>query len=72
MNITQGVPRMKEIIDAAKKIKSPVIQVVLKDEYKLLEEIYQRVRIKVERMVLDEIVDYYKEVYAPSDCYLLI
>lgn len=33
MNITQGVPRMKEIIDAAKKIKSPIIDVKLKKQF---------------------------------------
>ena len=34
MNITQGVPRMKEIIDAAKKIKAPIIEVKVKDVYR--------------------------------------
>lgn len=33
MNITQGVPRMKEIIDAAKKISTPIIDVQLLPQY---------------------------------------
>lgn len=63
---------MKEIIDAAKKIKASVIDVKLKKEFIYNEKIYKKVRVKIEKTVLDEVVDYYKEVYSPKDCYLFI
>lgn len=72
MNINQGVPRMKEIIDAAKNIKTPIVEVKLKKEFAQKEEVYKIVRLRIERTYLDEIVDYYKEVYSQKDCYLLI
>jgi hypothetical protein len=51
---------MEEIINAAKKIKSPVIEVVLKKEYLMnpgpaLERIYKNLRLKIEKTYLDEI-----------------
>jgi DNA-directed RNA polymerase III subunit RPC1 len=77
MNITQGVPRMEEIINAAKKIKSPVIEVVLKKSFlqnpgHALEKIYKNLRLKIEKTYLDEITVNYSEVYSPKECYLMV
>lgn len=38
-NVTLGVPRFKELINVAKQIKSPMMTLPLKDEYKALENI---------------------------------
>jgi len=72
MNITQGVPRMKEIIDAAKVISTPIIEVKLKKEYLSREEIYRKVKLMIEPTYIAEIAEFYKEIYSPKECYLLI
>lgn len=36
MNVTQGVPRIKEIINAAKTIKTPILRIKLEDNKKFL------------------------------------
>lgn len=33
MDVTQGVPRIKEIINASENIATPIIEVVLRDPY---------------------------------------
>jgi DNA-directed RNA polymerase II subunit RPB1 len=33
-NVTLGVPRLKEVINIAKNIKTPMLQIYLKDEFK--------------------------------------
>lgn len=53
---------MKEIIDASKKIKSPIIDVKLKPQFVHTESMYRRVRGKIEKTVLDEVVDFYKVI----------
>jgi DNA-directed RNA polymerase III subunit RPC1 len=60
MNITLGVPRIKEIIDATKNIKSPFITAYL--ENPTSEDEARRVKGVVERVVLSDIVDYIAEV----------
>jgi hypothetical protein len=68
---------MKEIIDASKKISTPIIEVKLNKDFLSksavpIENLYKSVRLKIEKTFLGEIVDFYKECYAPKDCYLLI
>eukprot|EP01126_Amoeba_proteus_P030001 TRINITY_DN2968_c0_g1_i9.p1 TRINITY_DN2968_c0_g1~~TRINITY_DN2968_c0_g1_i9.p1 ORF type:complete len:908 (+),score=199.39 TRINITY_DN2968_c0_g1_i9:1954-4677(+) len=70
MNISLGVPRIKEIIDASHKIKTPFISAQLlkpKDEREA-----RRVKGLIERVVLHDIVDYMAEVFGPSGAYLEI
>jgi len=43
---------MKEIIDAAKKISTPIIEVYLKKEYATDEIKYKGLRAKVEKTVI--------------------
>eukprot|EP01127_Copromyxa_protea_P009398 TRINITY_DN2218_c0_g1_i1.p1 TRINITY_DN2218_c0_g1~~TRINITY_DN2218_c0_g1_i1.p1 ORF type:complete len:1419 (+),score=297.20 TRINITY_DN2218_c0_g1_i1:362-4618(+) len=64
MNITLGVPRIKEIMDATKNIKSPIIEVFLNNPES--EEEARRVKGSIERIVLGDIVDYIAEVYKPN------
>ncbi|KAL4512347.1 hypothetical protein ABPG72_005349 [Tetrahymena utriculariae] len=71
MNITQGVPRMKEIIDAAKKISTPIIDVKLLPQFQS-EHSYRSIRLQIEKTYLGEISNFYQEVYSPKDCHLYI
>lgn len=70
MNITQGVPRIKEIINASSKISTPVIEAAL--DNKRDPEFARRVKGRVEKTTLGEITEYMEEVYLPSDCFLLL
>ncbi|KAJ2944679.1 hypothetical protein O0L34_g4036 [Tuta absoluta] len=70
MNITQGVPRVKEIINASKNISTPIITAELDKPYDL--EFARRVKGRVEKTTLGEITTYIEEVYLPLDCFLLI
>mmetsp|Transcript_29974 Transcript_29974/g.22244 ORF Transcript_29974/g.22244 Transcript_29974/m.22244 type:complete len:140 (+) Transcript_29974:3-422(+) len=70
MNITQGVPRIKEIINATADISTPIISAKLFNEES---EISARiVKGKVEKTLLGDICTYIKEVYGPSEAYLSI
>jgi DNA-directed RNA polymerase III subunit RPC1 len=70
MNITLGVPRIKEIINATKEISTPIIQVALHNE---ISEISARiVKGKLEKTILGDVAEYIKEVYTPAGCYILV
>ena len=70
MNVTLGVPRLKEIINASKMISTPFITAKLEQEEN---EIAARVvKAGIEKTTLGEVSDYIKEVYAPSSCYISI
>lgn len=70
MNITQGVPRLKEIINASKEIATPCIsaQLVHNDN----ETIARVVRGRVEGTTLGEIALYMKEVYRNNEAYIAV
>lgn len=70
MNITQGVPRVKEIINASKSISTPIITACLEiDEDS---EFARRVKGRIEKTTLGEISDYIEEVYTTYNCFILI
>ncbi|CAD6193580.1 unnamed protein product [Caenorhabditis auriculariae] len=70
MNITQGVPRIKEIINAVKTISTPIITATLLDQTD--EKLARRVKARIEKTTLGEICDYIEEVYLPDDYFLLV
>ncbi|XP_053613685.1 DNA-directed RNA polymerase III subunit RPC1 [Plodia interpunctella] len=70
MNITQGVPRVKEIINASKVISTPIITAEL--TYPLDQEFARRVKGRIEKTTLGEITTSIDEVYLPNECFLLI
>lgn len=70
MNITLGVPRIKEIINASKKISTPIITVALENEKD--PEFARRVKGRIEKTTLGEVSEYLEEVFLPDDCFLLI
>ncbi|KAK7603430.1 hypothetical protein V9T40_003429 [Parthenolecanium corni] len=70
MNITQGVPRIKEIINGGKNISTPIITAYLENDTD--EEFARRVKGRIEKTILSEVCQYMEEVYTKSDGYLVI
>jgi len=70
MNVTLGVPRLREIINASKDISTPIITAQLvQDDNKIGARI---VKAGIEKTTLGEVATYIKEVYSSGDCYLSI
>ena len=70
MSITQGVPRIAEIINAAKNIKTPLIRARLLNSTS--ERSAKIVKARVERTTLSEICTHVDECYSGGQCYLVI
>lgn len=69
MNVTLGVPRLKEIINASKNISTPIITArLVQDNNKVGARI---VKAGIEKTTLGEVCSYMKEVYH-EECYLSI
>ncbi|PVU95919.1 hypothetical protein BB561_001508 [Smittium simulii] len=68
MNVTLGVPRIKEIINAAKKISTPIITAKLVSSDNLHSA--RIVKGRVESCKLGDIAECIEEVYRPSQCYI--
>lgn len=70
MNVTLGVPRIKEIINASKTLATPVITAsLIKDDDKKVARI---IKGRIEKTTLGEIAEYIKEVHSPTGSYLSI
>jgi DNA-directed RNA polymerase III subunit RPC1 len=68
MNVTLGVPRIKEIINAAKSISTPIIEAALVNDQS---EVAARVaKGFVEKTCLGEVSKSITEVYTPDDMFL--
>ncbi|KAK3608217.1 hypothetical protein CHS0354_039236 [Potamilus streckersoni] len=70
MNITQGVPRIKEIINASKNISTPIITAHLMVDND--PEYARLVKGRIEKTTLGEVSEYLEEVFLPDDCFILI
>lgn len=70
MNITQGVPRIKEIINASKKISTPIITASLVNSRDL--DFAREVKARIERTTIGEIASFIDEIYTTFDAFLLI
>jgi DNA-directed RNA polymerase III subunit RPC1 len=70
MNITLGVPRIKEIINATKDISTPIISAKLVNDRDVISA--RIVKGRIEKTLLGDIAEYIKEVYTPRGCYLSI
>lgn len=68
MSITQGVPRIKEIINASSTISTPVITCELSN--KLSEPVARIVKARVEKTYLRDIIAYVEDVWHPSGAYI--
>lgn len=61
MNITQGVPRIRELMDATKNISTPFITAKLTNKHS---EIFaRRAKGHIERLYLGDVMEYMQEVY---------
>eukprot|EP00927_Polykrikos_kofoidii_P017509 TRINITY_DN1798_c1_g1_i1.p1 TRINITY_DN1798_c1_g1~~TRINITY_DN1798_c1_g1_i1.p1 ORF type:complete len:1535 (+),score=240.64 TRINITY_DN1798_c1_g1_i1:273-4877(+) len=71
MNVTLGVPRIKEIINASKTVSTPIITCSLVDPYS--EASARIVKGRIERTTLGDVSLYFKEVYEPSiGCFISV
>merc|ERR1719192_149886 len=70
MNITLGVPRIKEIINASKKISTPIVRTNL--ENNLDAEEARKVKGRIEKTTLGEVSEYIEEVMLPDDVFILV
>lgn len=70
MNITQGVPRIVEIINATKTISTPIITAEIEDNTSM--EFARKVKARIEKTTLGEITSFLEEVYRNDECFLLI
>jgi DNA-directed RNA polymerase III subunit RPC1 len=70
MNITLGVPRIKEIINASKIISTPIITAPLVSDRDV--RAARVVKARIEKTTLGEIAEYIEDVFTPNDCYLAI
>jgi len=70
MNVTMGVPRIKEIINATKTISTPIIAARLVTEDSVVSA--RIVKGRIEKTELGDVAEYISEVYSPQGCYLAI
>jgi len=68
MNVTLGVPRIKEIINATKDISTPIISAKLVNEVDVISA--RIVKGRIEKTLLGDIAAFIKEVYTPKGCYI--
>lgn len=70
MNVTLGVPRIKEIINATRNISTPVVTAELVNDND--ETAARIVKGRIERTTLGEVCESMREVYQPDTCYIKI
>ena len=70
MNITSGIPRIKEIINFTKNISTPVIYAKLVQEDDI--SAAKIVKGRIEKIKLERICKYIKEVISPDSCYIKV
>jgi DNA-directed RNA polymerase II subunit RPB1 len=65
-NVTLGVPRLKEIINVAKNIKTPHLEVYLTDEYRRSMEMARKIHSAIEHTTLRKLADFTEICYDPD------
>jgi len=68
--VTLGVPRIKEIINAAKKISTPIIKAELSNPHDA--DVARTVKGRLERTELGQICSSIREVYDRTECYVAV
>ncbi|CAD2101559.1 DNA-directed RNA polymerase III subunit RPC1, putative [Plasmodium vinckei brucechwatti] len=70
MNVTLGVPRIKEIINASNVIQTPILNIPLriKDNYNFA----LMMKSKLEKTSIRDICEYIKEIYCPKGIFISI
>lgn len=70
MNVTLGVPRLKEIINASKVVSTPIIKAPLVQANSVLSA--RVVKALIEKTTLGEVSSYIREVHCASSSYISI
>lgn len=70
MNITLGVPRIKEIINASRFISTPIISAPLMNDKNADEA--RGVKGRIEKTLLGEVSEFIEEVFLPNSCFILV
>ncbi|KKK16114.1 hypothetical protein P175DRAFT_0456264 [Aspergillus ochraceoroseus IBT 24754] len=70
MSITQGVPRIKEIINASKEISTPVIACELVDKRNVATA--RIVKGRIEKTYLRDIIHYVRETWTGKEAYITV
>ena len=70
MNITSGIPRIKEIINYTQKISTPVIYAKLVQEDDITAA--KIVKGRIEKIKLNRVCKYIKEIISPEVCYIKV
>lgn len=70
MNVTLGVPRIKEIINASKVISTPIINAVLVNDRD--ERAARVVKGRVEKTLLEDVACYIEDVYKENQAFLQV
>ncbi|BDD57158.1 hypothetical protein MPDQ_003502 [Monascus purpureus] len=70
MSITQGVPRIKEIINASKEISTPVISCELVNKTNIIAA--RIVKGRIEKTYLRDIIHYIREMWTGSEAYISV
>lgn len=70
MKITEGVPRIEEIINADRTISTPIITAAVIDDRD--GTLVRRVKARIEKTTLGEVSEYIKQVFLPGDSFILI
>ena len=65
-NVTLGVPRLKEVINVAKHIATPMLSIYLKDEYRHSQKAIMDVSAIIEHTVLADVIDSSQIYYDPD------
>ena len=68
MNVTLGVPRIKEIMNASREISTPIIEAQLENADS--EVVARVVKARVEKTTLGDVAVSIAEVYAPEGAHL--
>src|SRR5579883_1646569 len=72
MNVTLGVPRIKEIINASKSISTPIVTAQLPEQGRVDVEFARLVKGRIEKTYLREISKYIEVVYMSDECCVLV
>ncbi len=76
MNVTLGVPRIKEIINASKTISTPIIDAVIKHhptaDKKSQVAAARVIKGRIEKTMLGDVIKYIEELVSPGECFLKI
>ncbi|RDW67351.1 DNA-directed RNA polymerase III core subunit RPO31 [Aspergillus mulundensis] len=70
MSITQGVPRIKEIINASKEISTPVIACELVEKHNIVAA--RMAKGRIEKTFLRDIIHYVRETWTGKEAFLTV